>query len=463
VSAGLAGDPGTVAAADAAARARRWELPAPPGGEAGAARALAATYASVAADVRATTAAARAAVPAGWHGQGARAGLAALERGSDLADRLARGLEEAAGALAEYARRAEAAAHEHHHWWQQVAVVGAVVAVTAGLVVVTVASGGTAAPGAAAAEAAALDAGAAALAAAAESATAAETVLAGSGARALLAALRPLAAFVRPQLATAEVFAGLDASLQEITLGRIDPVAVATGFLADVALPPTVARAAAARQVLRVRGAPHVVVGLGLAGGEAGREIVGQGRVDPLAVLGAGALGAGVAPLATGVRRHERTVLRQSRERVARLRLTRVPLRDGMVPVGWRPAPGETYVLPPGDVRYSQKSVSTGAFTTAQLSVGWKGSPVDVVVAPDGRLTSLDNRRVLACGRNSLSVQARIHLPEEPLPFELRGRFLYRRDTPETWGGALTNRIAKQGGLWMLLYPHGHTIVGSAT
>ncbi|EGG4121041.1 hypothetical protein SI35_24440 [Salmonella enterica] len=40
---------------------------------------------------------------------------------------------------------------------------------------------------------------------------------------------------------------------------------------------------------------------------------------------------------------------------------------------------------------------------------GWKGDPIDVVRMADGKLTTVDNTRVLAASRAGVKVEARVH------------------------------------------------------
>lgn len=54
---------------------------------------------------------------------------------------------------------------------------------------------------------------------------------------------------------------------------------------------------------------------------------------------------------------------------------------------------------------------------------GWAGDPIDVVRMPDGGLTTIDNRRVVAANQAGIDVQATIHGFDDPLPQEFIERF----------------------------------------
>lgn len=73
---------------------------------------------------------------------------------------------------------------------------------------------------------------------------------------------------------------------------------------------------------------------------------------------------------------------------------------------------------------------------------GWKGDSVDVIKMPDGKLTNMDNTRILAAREAGISVKAKVHDFNEKLTpeiQELRGREKYN-----TWGEAIKGHINKQ-------------------
>ncbi|WP_432066461.1 RHS repeat domain-containing protein [Streptomyces sp. C10-9-1] len=109
-------------------------------------------------------------------------------------------------------------------------------------------------------------------------------------------------------------------------------------------------------------------------------------------------------------------------------------------------------------VRFSQKSVTRAGGTIDSIAAnGWKGDPVDIVAMPDGRFTSVDNRRVLGAKKAGVDVQARVHGFDDPLPQEMidSGRFNTKKSTPTTWGEAVMARIDKQGAAYRNNNPYG--------
>ena len=119
----------------------------------------------------------------------------------------------------------------------------------------------------------------------------------------------------------------------------------------------------------------------------------------------------------------------------------------------------KTSSLNPNDIRFSQTTVSynkidrkTGnKFTYDDLvdnmkKDGWKGDPVDVVKMPDGKVTSIDNTRILAAREAGIDVQATVRNAGDKLsPAEVE-RFtdLDKGFYPDTWGEAMTGRINRQ-------------------
>ena len=77
---------------------------------------------------------------------------------------------------------------------------------------------------------------------------------------------------------------------------------------------------------------------------------------------------------------------------------------------------------------------------------GWKGEPVDVVKMPDGKITSMDNTRILAAREAGIDVQATVRNASDKLSPKEIVRFRNRKKgfNPETWGEAMTGRINKQ-------------------
>lgn len=75
---------------------------------------------------------------------------------------------------------------------------------------------------------------------------------------------------------------------------------------------------------------------------------------------------------------------------------------------------------------------------------GWNGDPIDVVKMSDGKLTTIDNTRVVSAREAGINVQANIHDANEPLPENLIDRFTTKKGVPKTWGDAIELRIGKQ-------------------
>ncbi|WP_396230530.1 RHS repeat-associated core domain-containing protein [Frankia sp. ACN1ag] len=117
--------------------------------------------------------------------------------------------------------------------------------------------------------------------------------------------------------------------------------------------------------------------------------------------------------------------------------------------------------LKPADVRFSQGSVGRRVpqYVASMRANGWAGDRIDVVRMPDGGLTSVDNRRVLAAKITNTRIQANIHRYSDPIPSDFAGRF---RDTkkisPDTWGEAVENRLRGQKAIYRQTYPMGSPI-----
>ncbi|MBD3920939.1 hypothetical protein H8B09_19390 [Paenibacillus sp. PR3] len=60
----------------------------------------------------------------------------------------------------------------------------------------------------------------------------------------------------------------------------------------------------------------------------------------------------------------------------------------------------------------------------------WKGEPIDVVRMAYGKLTTIDNTRVLAARQARINVHAIIHESNKSIPVEMAKRFLYRTTYP---------------------------------
>lgn len=118
----------------------------------------------------------------------------------------------------------------------------------------------------------------------------------------------------------------------------------------------------------------------------------------------------------------------------------------------------------PDELKFSQKDV--GPTTSDGLTIddltesmrtnGWKGQSLNVVEMPDGSLTSLDNRRLLAARQAGLKeVPTTIHQPNDKFPeqWAVDGDFILDRPIRELPDGSLVVG-GKEG---TIVYPKGHT------
>ncbi|ETO35039.1 hypothetical protein RFI_02035 [Reticulomyxa filosa] len=99
-------------------------------------------------------------------------------------------------------------------------------------------------------------------------------------------------------------------------------------------------------------------------------------------------------------------------------------------------------ILNPHHVRYSQTTINQNALDIMKnmKENGWNGEPVDVVQMPDGRLTSIDNRRIYAARYANIDVEANMHHYSDRIPSSMQERF----PNCGTWGEAIQQRIKKQ-------------------
>ena len=97
------------------------------------------------------------------------------------------------------------------------------------------------------------------------------------------------------------------------------------------------------------------------------------------------------------------------------------------------------------EIRFSQSSVNGAEEIISSMKAnGWKGDPIDVVKMSDGKLTTIDNTRVVAAREAGIDAQVIIHDANELLPENLIDRFTTKKGVPKTWGEAIQLRIAKQ-------------------
>lgn len=117
-----------------------------------------------------------------------------------------------------------------------------------------------------------------------------------------------------------------------------------------------------------------------------------------------------------------------------------------------------TSSVDPSNIRFSQTSVNGSAEIVESMKKnGWQGNPIDVVTMNDGRLTTLDNTRVVAARVAGIKAEARVHGYSDPLPDrETAERFATPKGgVPITWGQAVENRIGKQSSGFRKSSPNG--------
>ncbi|EPY6472664.1 hypothetical protein ACWO4B_003364 [Clostridium sporogenes] len=97
------------------------------------------------------------------------------------------------------------------------------------------------------------------------------------------------------------------------------------------------------------------------------------------------------------------------------------------------------------EIRFSQSSVNgADEIISSMKANGWKGDPIDVIKMSDGKLTTIDNTRVVAAREAGIDAKAIIHDANELLPENLIDRFTTKKGVPKTWGEAMELRIGKQ-------------------
>ena len=126
---------------------------------------------------------------------------------------------------------------------------------------------------------------------------------------------------------------------------------------------------------------------------------------------------------------------------------------------------GKIVEIDPCLIRFSQDTVNNPKkikdIENGMKNNGWQGDAIDVVRMPDKKLTTVDNRRVLAAKRVGIKVKARIHNYNEPLKNSTdRERFrvkdLQQHSGPDTWGEAARQRVLNQNSFVMRnTEPHG--------
>ena len=122
---------------------------------------------------------------------------------------------------------------------------------------------------------------------------------------------------------------------------------------------------------------------------------------------------------------------------------------------------GEATSINPNEIRFSQTSVNDASEIIGSMKQnGWKGDPIDVVRMPDGKLTTIDNTRVLSARYAEIDVKANVYNHTDLLPEDLIQRFTTKKGVPQTWGDAINLRIGKQSSAYRKLYPNRSNITG---
>jgi uncharacterized protein YukE len=268
-------------------------------------RALAAAYQQLASELRGAGQAAQVVLsqlPGAWTGDAATASTHPTGVLIGDVDLMCQALLEAADGLNRCAAELQEA-HDKHGWsWGKALKIGLVTVASAGAVVITV---GAAAPEVAAVDAAVIGGEVATAEVAVASATAARTgaTIAFSSSARLLAGVRGLGAFLRPQLPWATGLTAFEGSLQWKQDHRLDPKALAASFGMSLVLPGAMARSRAVVRALPLVRNQRIVAAAGshlAAGGttaafDAGRQQVLTGRIDAGHVVRSGVLGTGLS------------------------------------------------------------------------------------------------------------------------------------------------------------------------
>ena len=121
--------------------------------------------------------------------------------------------------------------------------------------------------------------------------------------------------------------------------------------------------------------------------------------------------------------------------------------------------------LDPSQIRFSQSSVNNAQVLTKSMKEnGWIGDAIDVVKMSDGKLTAIDNTRVLAAHRAGIKVKANVRSYNDPLPSNMLNRFQNRQTKAysKTWGEAVEFRVGKQRPGYRDTYPQGSAVTGSS-
>lgn len=115
-----------------------------------------------------------------------------------------------------------------------------------------------------------------------------------------------------------------------------------------------------------------------------------------------------------------------------------------------------TIKIKSSEIRFSQSSVNGADEIIASMKKnGWKGDPIDVIRMKDGKLTTIDNTRVVAAREAGIDAHAIIHDYSDILPEAYIDRFTTKNGIPNTWGDAVDLRILKQKASFRKNFPYG--------
>ena len=93
------------------------------------------------------------------------------------------------------------------------------------------------------------------------------------------------------------------------------------------------------------------------------------------------------------------------------------------------------------DIYFSQKDISNAIddITTSMTNDGWTRGPIHAIRMPDGKIISMDNKRLAAARKSGTDVHVVIHQFNEPLSDDLKIRFgIKDPDTKNFIEGAIT-------------------------
>jgi hypothetical protein len=107
-------------------------------------------------------------------------------------------------------------------------------------------------------------------------------------------------------------------------------------------------------------------------------------------------------------------------------------------------AAGKIIDVAPADLRWTQRTAGGGGraepIRQSMSENGYKGPPIDVIQMADGIVTVDHTRAVVALELGIPTIPATLHLPGDPLPASMLGRFGAAR----TWGEAAAYRALTQ-------------------